>query len=164
MIDTNSLKIIAIIAMIIDHIGSYFVAKINPDLYYAFRSIGRIVMPIFLYLLVQGFFHTKNIKKYIFRVFCLATITQIILLLLGIINQIYFTEYNTRVNEYIGILYSYTLSLIFISITNKKSAPARSRVGAQVFYTKSCRIAPIARPQKLPIAAPRTPIRTPIPA
>ena len=120
MIDTNTLKIIAIIAMIIDHIGSYFVAQINQDLYYIFRIIGRIVMPIFLYLLIQGFFHTKNIKKYIFRVFCLATITQVILLLLGIINQLYFPEYYTRVNEYIGILFSYTLSLIFISMLEYK--------------------------------------------
>lgn len=87
-INANILKIFAIIVMLIDHIGSYFVSKIAPNPYYMMRSIGRLAMPIFLYLIVQGFFYTKNLKKYIFRMFCLATITQVILLVLGIINKV----------------------------------------------------------------------------
>lgn len=120
MITSNVLKIIAIIAMIIDHIASYFVAFVNEDVYYIFKSIGRITMPIFVYLLVQGFFYTKNLKKYIFRVFCLATITQVVLLVLGIINTTIFPNYVTRVNEYMGVLYSYVLSLILISMIEHK--------------------------------------------
>lgn len=120
MITTSGLKIIAIIAMIIDHIASYFVAFVNEDTYYIFKSIGRITMPIFVYLLVQGFFYTKNLKKYIFRVFCLATITQGLLLVLGIINTTLFPNYVTRVNEYMGVLYSYVLSLILITMVEHK--------------------------------------------
>lgn len=59
-INSNVLKIFAVITMIIDHIGCYFSSKIAPDIYYLMRSIGRLAMPIFLYLLVQGFFYTKN--------------------------------------------------------------------------------------------------------
>lgn len=118
---TNMLKIIAIVAMIIDHIGAYFRITLDENIYYIFRSIGRIVMPIFLYLLVQGFFHTSNIKKYIFRIFCLATITQAAIFIMGIVNQLVFPNYYTQVNEYIGILYSYTLSLILISMLEYKT-------------------------------------------
>lgn len=119
-INSNVLKIFAVITMIIDHVGCYFPSKIAPDTYYLMRSIGRLAMPIFLYLLVQGFFYTKNLKKYIFRIFCLATITQIILLILGIINKMQFPNYICHENDYLGVLYSYMLSLIFISMIEYK--------------------------------------------
>lgn len=119
-INGNILKIIAIISMLIDHYASYFVSIVKPDIYYVMRSIGRLAMPIFLYLIVQGFFYTKNIKKYIFRIFCLATVTQVILLILGIINKVYFKNYHSRENEYLGVLFSYTLSLVLISMIEYK--------------------------------------------
>ena len=86
-LSSNILKIVAIIIMVIDHIAAYMYRDFNQDVYYVLRSIGRIAMPIFAYLLVQGFFYTKNLKKYIFRVFILATITQICLFILGFVNQ-----------------------------------------------------------------------------
>ena len=119
-INGNTLKIIAIISMLIDHYASYLVSIVKPDIYYVMRSIGRLAMPIFLYLIVQGFFYTKNIKKYIFRIFCLATMTQVILLILGIINKVYFKDYHSRENEYLGVLFSYTLSLVLISMIEYK--------------------------------------------
>lgn len=119
-LSSNCLKIIAIIIMVIDHIGGYLYQKINPNTYYVLRSIGRIAMPIFAYLIVQGFFYTKNLKKYIFRIFVLATITQIGLLVLGIINQEYYPNYVTGVNNYLGVVYSYFLSLILLGIVDEK--------------------------------------------
>ena len=119
-LSSNCLKIIAIIIMVIDHIGGYLYQKINPNTYYVLRSIGRIAMPIFAYLIVQGFFYTKNLKKYIFRIFVLATITQIGLLVLGIINQEYYPNYVTGVNNYFGVVYSYFLSLILLGIVDEK--------------------------------------------
>lgn len=77
-------------------------------------------MPIFAYLLVQGYFYTKDLKKYVFRIFILATITQICLLILGFINQKYYPTYWTGVNNYLGVLYSYALSLILLTIIDKK--------------------------------------------
>lgn len=119
-INANVLKIFAIIVMLIDHIGCYFVSKIAPNPYYIMRSIGRLAMPIFLYLIVQGFFYTSNLKKYIFRLFCLATITQVILIILGIINSELFPSYISRENEYFGVLFSYTLSIILIAMIEFK--------------------------------------------
>ena len=119
-INANTLKVFAIVVMIIDHIGCYFVSKIAPDHYYIMRSIGRLAMPIFLYFIVQGFFYTSNLKKYIFRLFCLATITQVILIVLGIINSEFFPSYICRENEYFGVLFSYTLSIILIAMIEYK--------------------------------------------
>ena len=119
-LSSNNLKIIAIVIMIIDHIAGYLYQKFDQNTYYILRSVGRIAMPIFAYLIVQGFFYTKNLKKYIFRIFVLATITQIGLLVLGIINQEYYPNYVTGVNNYFGVVYSYFLSLILLGIVDEK--------------------------------------------
>lgn len=78
-------------------------------------------MPIFVYLLVQGFFYTKNKNRFIFRVFILATVTQILLFVLGYINYEYFPSYYIGVNNYLGIIYSYTLSIILINVIDQKN-------------------------------------------
>lgn len=119
-ITSNILKIIAILFMIIDHIGLYFYNNLNDSTYYAFRNMGRIAMPMFVYIIIQGFFYTKNLKKYIFRVFILATTTQIILFILGYINQLYYPSYYMGINRYLGVLYSYCLSLILLMIIDRK--------------------------------------------
>lgn len=79
----STLKLIAVITMLIDHIGA---VVINPllsaypnllNVYYILRLCGRIAFPIFCFLLVEGFFHTKNIKKYCIRLAAFALISEI---------------------------------------------------------------------------------------
>lgn len=66
------LKIIAIITMIIDHFGiAYF--KYTTQM----NVVGRIAFPIFAFQITQGYIYTKNLKKYLFRLFCFALISQI---------------------------------------------------------------------------------------
>lgn len=64
------LKLIAIITMIIDHIGAAFF----PDMI-IFRSIGRIAFPIFAYQLAIGYKHTSNLAAYARRLFIFACIS-----------------------------------------------------------------------------------------
>lgn len=66
-----ALKIIAIILMIVDHMGYFF-----PNLKYVvlLRMFGRLVAPIFFYLLVEGFIHTSNRKKYADRLLIFGSI------------------------------------------------------------------------------------------
>jgi len=70
-----TLKIIAIISMLIDHIGLILLPSGN--LQYLFRSIGRIAFPIFCFLLTEGYSHTSNLKKYILRLSAFAIISEI---------------------------------------------------------------------------------------
>ena len=55
----NQLKLIALAAMTIDHIGAYLI----PDMV-IFRIIGRIAFPIFAYMLAEGCRYTRNRMKY----------------------------------------------------------------------------------------------------
>jgi hypothetical protein len=76
LMTTFTLKLIAIIAMLIDHIGAIFIPG-NTVLYLIFRSIGRIAFPIFVFLIVEGFYHTSNIKRYLMRLGLFALISEI---------------------------------------------------------------------------------------
>ncbi len=86
---TTNLKIIAILAMLIDHIGAvvipYFQSVYAHSLESFFwlqlmvtpmRLIGRIAFPIFAFLIVNGFFHTKDLKKYLIRLSLFALISE----------------------------------------------------------------------------------------
>lgn len=117
---SNKLKIIAIILMILDHIGYYFVSYISKEAFDILRFFGRMAMPIFAFLIVQGFFHTKNLKIYIFKLFVTATIFQGLLFGLGIINHVYVPNFYIVINTYLNILYSFVLSLIMLWLIDKK--------------------------------------------
>ena len=59
-----TIKIIALILMLIDHIGEFF-----PDSPIWFRWLGRLAAPLFFYALAVGFQHTRNRKKYLLRLY-----------------------------------------------------------------------------------------------
>lgn len=91
-ISGSTLKLIAIVTMFIDHLGATVLRAIlqlpsvlaNPqlrntwaDIYNASRDIGRLAFPIFCFLIVEGFLHTRNVKKYAQRLFLFALISEI---------------------------------------------------------------------------------------
>ncbi|MBP1155691.1 MULTISPECIES: TraX family protein [unclassified Paenibacillus] len=66
------LQLIAMITMLIDHVGLIFFP--HSEMY---RIIGRIAFPLYSWFLVQGYLHTSNLKRYIWRLFGLACLSQI---------------------------------------------------------------------------------------
>jgi len=97
----SHLKWIAILTMLIDHIGAALLeVGLLPKIanavlagnsleyvisdyhfWYRFdailRAIGRLAFPIFCFLLIEGFLHTKNVKKYALRLGLFALISEI---------------------------------------------------------------------------------------
>lgn len=69
--DTNFLKIVAMVTMLIDHVG-----KMCFPEYYIMRIIGRIAFPIYAYCLTVGCVYTKNMLKYVERMLLMAMISQ----------------------------------------------------------------------------------------
>ena len=70
ILSQESLKIIACVTMLVDHIGAVFMHALGSyNLYYAMRIIGRLAFPIYCFLLVEGVAHTKNPVKYGIRLF-----------------------------------------------------------------------------------------------
>lgn len=120
-INANQLKVVAIIAMIIDHIGYYFWFMLTDEVYLITRIIGRIAMPIFVFLIIQGYFKTSNVKKYIGRLLKLAIITQLIISLIFVINFKLLSTYDIGVYKELNILFSFCLSLCIIYIIDKRN-------------------------------------------
>lgn len=97
----STIKLIAIIVMFIDHTGAIILERIlmnegmsfvteteaaiafmqqNALLYAVYgilRMIGRLGFPIFCFLLIEGFMHTHDVKKYAGRLFLFALISEI---------------------------------------------------------------------------------------
>ncbi len=67
-----SLHIMGMIFMLCDHLWGTIVPG-NDWL----TCIGRLTFPIFAFMIVEGYFHTRNLKKYVKRLFIFALISEI---------------------------------------------------------------------------------------
>ena len=69
----NQLKLIALITMTLDHIGAYLLPQFR-----ILRIIGRLAMPIYAFLIVEGCHYTKNKFKYLGLMALLAIGMQVV--------------------------------------------------------------------------------------
>ena len=82
------IKRIAVITMLIDHIAAAFFhvftsrfdgsqAFAGADMIYdIMRIVGRTSFPLFCFLLVEGFVHTKSLWRYLLRLFMFALVSE----------------------------------------------------------------------------------------
>ncbi len=91
------LKAIALTTMIIDHYGAIFQGDII-----IYRIIGRLAFPIYCFLLVEGYFHTSNLKGYARRLLIFALISEIPFDL-AFYNGIGFVHQNIFFTLFIGL-------------------------------------------------------------
>lgn len=76
-LNSNHLKLIAIIAMTIDHITWLSFPGFQTKWYVLLlHIIGRLTAPIMWFFIVEGYNHTRNLKKYITRLFIFAFISH----------------------------------------------------------------------------------------
>ena len=69
--DTNLLKLIAMVAMLIDHTGKMFFSQ-----YQIMRIIGRVAFPIYAYCIAVGCVYSRDRLKYLSRILLMGLISQ----------------------------------------------------------------------------------------
>ncbi len=92
-LSANHLKLIAIIAMTLDHIADLLYPGF-PNIMYPniLHIIGRLTAPIMFFFICEGFYYTKSVKKYITRLFMFAFISHFAYCFAFGINYIPFIE------------------------------------------------------------------------
>ena len=70
-LDTDFLKLIAIVSMLMDHVGGALFPAVP-----AFRWAGRLAFPLFCYCMTVGLLYTRDVKKYLARLAVFALISQ----------------------------------------------------------------------------------------
>lgn len=70
-LDTDLLKLVAIAAMLLDHIGGAFFPE-TP----IFPWIGRLAFPLFCYCMTVGLLYTHDIRRYLGRLAIFAVVSQ----------------------------------------------------------------------------------------
>jgi hypothetical protein len=76
-LNSNQIKLIAIIAMTIDHVTWLLFPGCQKIWWVmALHVIGRLTAPIMWFFIAEGFHYTKNVKKYILRLFIFAVISH----------------------------------------------------------------------------------------
>ena len=96
LLSNNMLKIIAAIAMVLDHVGHMFFPMVG-----LLRIIGRIAFPIFAYMIAEGCKYTRNKFRYFLLMFIIGAACQVV-------------YYVAMHNIFMNILLTFSLSVILI--------------------------------------------------
>lgn len=121
----NQLKMIAVISMLIDHTAVVFIENrilrgsspyqtgtAEAMAYFAgwrqidmvMRCIGRLAFPIFCYLIVEGFLHTRDVRRYGARLLAFAFLSEIPFDL-AVFDRWFYPNYqNVYVTLFLGLL------------------------------------------------------------
>ena len=114
----NHLKLIAIIAMTIDHIADLIYPGMpNNIISNILHIIGRLTAPIMFFFICEGFYYTKNLKKYILRLFLFAIISHFAYCFAFGINYIPFSSGN--IFNQTSIMWSLAWSVVALYIIYK---------------------------------------------
>lgn len=117
-LNSNHLKFIAIIAMTIDHVADLiFPGMPGNVISIIMHIIGRLTAPIMFFFICEGFFYTKNLKKYISRLFIFAVISHFAYCFAFGINYLPFSS--GSIFNQTSIMWSLAWSVVALYIANK---------------------------------------------
>lgn len=118
-LNSNQLKMIAIIAMTIDHLTSVIFPGYPKDIWIlGLHVIGRFAMPIFCFSIAEGYHYTHNIKRYMFRLFLFAFISHFCY---NFAFGIPFIPFQTSVFNQTSVIWPFAWSLVALIVLDSDS-------------------------------------------
>lgn len=132
ILNSNELKLVAIIAMTVDHIAwAMFDGYPTAPLPIFMHIIGRLTCPIMCYFIAEGYHYTKNINKYTFRLFAFAFISHFTYIFAS--NA--FVDFKSFIPFYYGdflnqtsVMWSLAWGLVMLRIADSKKVKLTCKV------------------------------------
>lgn len=75
-LNANALKLIAILAMVVDHCAILFV-EIGTPAEFWMHAVGRLTAPIMCFFIAEGYHYTSNLKRYMRRLLVIALVSHV---------------------------------------------------------------------------------------
>lgn len=116
-LNATQLKLIAIIAMTIDHLAWLFYPGLNKNFVpIVLHLIGRLTAPIMWYFIAEGVYYTRDIKKYFLRLVIFAFISHFAFCFgLGIP----FNIFSGMIFNKTSVMFPLSMSVLLLWIFNK---------------------------------------------
>ena len=116
--NSNQLKTFAIIAMTIDHLVSVIFPGYPKDWWILLlHTIGRLTAPTMWFMIAEGYQYTRNLKKYIGRLFLFAVISHFAY---NFAFGIPFIPFQTTVFNQTSVIWSLAWGVVAIALTDEK--------------------------------------------
>ena len=116
--NSNQLKLFAIIAMTIDHLVSVIYPNYPREWWIiVLHIIGRLTAPIMWFMIVEGYVYTRNLKKYIVRLFAFSIISHFSY---NFAFGIPFIPFQTSMFNQTSVIWSLAWAVVAIMLTDEK--------------------------------------------
>ncbi len=117
-LNSNQLKLIAIVAMTLDHLTWTLFPGYSMEWFVIlFHIIGRLTAPVMWFFIAEGYHYTHDIKKYATRLFLLAAISHFAY---NFCFGISFIPFQTTAFNQTGVVWSLAWGLVLLYIYDKK--------------------------------------------
>ena len=121
-LNSNHLKIIAIIAMTLDHVISVVFPGYPTHWWIiACHIVGRLTAPIMWFFIAEGYHYTRNVKKYGIRLFAFAIISHFAY---NFAFGIPFIPFQTSVFNQTSVIWSLAWGLVALYMLDSKKLKA----------------------------------------
>lgn len=117
-LNSNQLKVIAIIAMTIDHVTSVIWPGYPKEWWLiGLHIIGRLTAPTMWFLIAEGYYYTRDVKKYIGRLFLFAVISHFAY---NFAFGIPFMPFQTSVFNQTSVIWPLAWAVVALALTDDK--------------------------------------------
>lgn len=129
--NANTIKVIAILAMTIDHIAwLLFPGYPKEPLPLLMHILGRITCPIMCYFIAEGYHHTRDVKKYTGRLFVFAIVSHFAY----VFSSATFVDWRSFIPFYYGeilnqtsVLWPLAWGLVMLRVANSGKIPQKCK-------------------------------------
>ena len=129
--DANQIKLLAILAMTIDHIAwLVFPGYSKAPLALLMHLIGRMTCPIMCFFIAEGYYHTRDLNRYTLRLFVFAVISHFAYIFASqdfVDARSFIPFYYGGILNQTSVMWSLAWGLVMLRVANRATASSKRR-------------------------------------